>query len=114
MRREYPYWMSIMVGAFLMIATQSARAQRIQPQPNRQAPPVAPDDAGPSSDQTRKMLKASHAQLQKDVQRLFDLAAELKDEVTNSDEDVFSLSGVKKAEEIEKLSKKIQGRMKNL
>ena len=30
------------------------------------------------------------------------------------DEDVLSLSGVKKAEEIEKLAKKIQSRMKNL
>jgi len=39
----------------------------------------------------------------------------LKEEVTNTDdEDVLSLSGVKKAEEIEKLAKKIQSRMKNL
>ena len=63
---------------------------------------------------SRKMLKASYEQLQKDIQHLSDLAAELKEDVTKGDEDVLSLSEVKKAEEIEKLAKKIQGRMKNL
>lgn len=82
----------------------------------RQLPSIS-DEPVPSSDRSlnRKMLKASYEQLQKDVQRLNDLAGELKEQVTNTDnEDTLSLSGVKKAEEIEKLAKKIQGRIKNL
>ena len=80
-------------------------------------PPSITDDIPPSPNRSlnRKMLKASYDQLQKDVQRLSDLASELKEQVTTTDdEDVLSLSGVKKAEEIEKLAKKIQSRMKNL
>lgn len=82
----------------------------------RAQPPAATDELPPSPNRSlnRKMLKASFEQLQKDVQRLSDLASELKEQVTTDDEDVLSLSGVKKAEEIEKLAKKIQSRMKNL
>ena len=69
----------------------------------------------PDRSLNRKMLKASYEQLQKDVERMAELANDLKEQVTKTDdEDVLSLSGVKKAEEIEKLAKKIQGRMKNL
>src|SRR4051794_14859263 len=72
------------------------------------------DDPIPARDRSlsRKMLKASYEQLQKDVQHLSELADELKEEVTTTDdEDVLSLTGVKKAEEIEKLAKKVQSRM---
>jgi hypothetical protein len=60
------------------------------------------------------MLRASFEQLQKDIDQLLDLATSLKEEVAKADEDTLPLSGVKKAEDIEKLAKKIQGRMKNL
>ena len=83
----------------------------------RQQPGLSDEPPVPSTDRSlnRKLLKASYEQLQKDVQRLNDLAGELKEQVTTTDnEDTLSLSGVKKAEEIEKLAKKIQGRIKNL
>ena len=60
------------------------------------------------------MLKASYEQLQKDADHLVELANSLKEEVSKANEDVLPVSGIKKAEEIEKLAKKIQGRMKNL
>ena len=63
---------------------------------------------------SRQMLKASYEQVVKDVERLFELSTQLKDEVTKADEDVMSVSGIQKAEEIEKLAKKIRNRMKNL
>ena len=97
----------------LFVPGAGAQQRRIE----RGGPPVGADDSqgpSPSRSMSRKMLKASYDQLQKDVQKLSDLASELKEEVTTDDEDVLSLSGVKKAEEIEKLAKKIQSRMKNL
>ena len=60
------------------------------------------------------MLKASYEQVLKETERLLELASELKEEVTKMNEDVLSVSGMKKAEEIEKLAKKIRSRMKNL
>jgi len=114
MRGKILPWTGIVLATFLALSGQAGWAQ--QRRPSRQ-PPVASDEPTPVPERTlsRKMLKASYEQLQKDVQRLSDLANELKDEVGKTDEeDVLSLSGVKKAEEIEKLAKKIQGRMKNL
>lgn len=116
MTREQSCWTGIALIGILSLFGQGAWPQQGRlgrpPRPSI-ADDSAPPDSGHSS--TRKMLKANYEQLQKDVQHLSDLADELKDEVTNTDdEDVLSLSGVKKAEEIEKLAKKIQGRMKNL
>ncbi len=115
MRGKVLSWTGIVLAAFLTIAGQPGWAQ--QKRPGRPQPPGVSEETIPAPERTlsRKMLKASYEQLQKDVQHLSDLANELKDEVTKTDEeDVLSLSGVKKAEEIEKLAKKIQGRMKNL
>ena len=114
MKMKLWWWTLVFLGASLVIPGQLAWAQRgrqITPQP-----PTVSDEPMPALERipTMKMIKASYEQLQKDVQHLSDLATELKAEVAHSDENVLSLSGVKKAEEIEKLAKKIQGRMKNL
>ncbi|MFY9584828.1 MAG: hypothetical protein WAR21_10100 [Candidatus Acidiferrales bacterium] len=55
------------------------------------------------------MLKMNQKDIKRDVQRLFELAEELKKEVdkTNSAE-VLSVSLVRKTEEIEKLAKHIR------
>ncbi|MBI2816715.1 MAG: hypothetical protein HYX72_07230 [Acidobacteria bacterium] len=109
---------SVLRPAIVLIAVLTATVA--WPQQRRMGgirPPSVTDDITPSPSRSlnRKMLKASYEQLQKDVQRLSDLASELEEQVTiTDDEDVLSLSGVKKAEEIEKLAKKIQNRMKNL
>jgi len=63
---------------------------------------------------TRRMMKASYEQLQKDTEKLYELAGELKEEVAKTNEDLLSVAGIKKAEEVEKLAKKIQSRIKNL
>ena len=63
---------------------------------------------------TRKMIKASHQELQKEVAELAEKSAALQDEINKSNEDELPLDALKKAEEIEKLAKKIQGRIKNL
>jgi hypothetical protein len=113
MRVTHWCWTWVLLGASLTMPGHLAWAQRGRPMP---LPPPVQEEPIPGVERpsTRKMVKASYEQLQKDVQHLSDLAEELKTEVTNSGENVLSLSGVKKAEEIEKLAKKIQSRMKNL
>lgn len=81
------------------------------PRPMISDDPVTSDGTGLS----RKMLKASYEQMQKDAARLSELADDLKQDVsTSADGDTLSVTTIKKAEEIEKLAKKIQSRMKNL
>ncbi len=55
------------------------------------------------------VLKHNQSQIQQDVERLFSLARQLKDQVekTNS-ADVLSLPLLQKAEEIEKLARRIR------
>jgi hypothetical protein len=116
MRGKNCCWIGILLSISLTTMGQSAWAEQRRIGRPPQPPTISDEPAPPGSRSlSRKMLKASYEQLQKEVQQLSDLAAQLKEQVTNTDdEDVLSLSGVKKAEEIEKLAKKIQSRMKNL
>ena len=83
-------------------------------------PPLAdsshPSDGAPPNGPSRslKLMKESFEQTQKDTTQLYDLATELKQEMDNANEDVLSLTVMKKAETIEKLAEKIKNRMKNL
>jgi hypothetical protein len=63
---------------------------------------------------TRALLAEENRKaLKKDVERLYDLAAQLKTDVEKTDSTtVLSLALAKKAEEIEKLAKHIKGRAK--
>ena len=61
-----------------------------------------------------KLMKESFEQTQKDTAQLYDLASQLKKDMDNTNEDVLSVTVMKKAEEIEKLAEKIKNRMKNL
>ena len=100
--------------ALLSVASQDGGAQFRRPR--RQPFPQFPQIMNPPAKRhlNRRMLKASYEQVVKDVERLFELTTQLKDEVNKADEDVMSVSGIQKAEEIEKLAKKIRNRMKNL
>jgi hypothetical protein len=82
-------------------------------------PPQAPSaDRGdivlPSGKSQRdEILKAEREQNIKDAARLASLADDLKQALEKEDRFVFSLSTVKKTEEIEKLAKKIRSRMRH-
>ena len=56
--------------------------------------------------------KQRQEDIRKDTQKLFQLATELKDAVDKSNEHVLSLDVVRKAEEVEKLAKKVKEKMK--
>ena len=100
----------------MAVAWSQQRRQLPGQPPGGRVPPIISGETTPPAPPTisRKMLRASFEQLQKDVAELAELALALKEEISQANEDVLPLSGVKKAEEIEKLAKKIQGRIKNL
>jgi len=108
---RYAVWGGVFLVVFLAGLGHGLPAQRSQ-SPSSQSPATSRTPL--SSSIPRKLIKESYEQMRKDAEHLYDLAAELRDETGKANEDVLSVSVVKKAEEIEKLAKKIQGRMKNL
>ena len=61
----------------------------------------------------KMMLAANEKEIKKNVEKLYELASELKTEVEKTDSvKVLSLSMLKKAEEIERLAKEIKSRAK--
>ena len=61
----------------------------------------------------KALLEERQKSIKKDVEKLYDLAAQLKTQVEKTDStSVLSLAMVKKAEEIEKLAKAIKDRAK--
>ena len=63
----------------------------------------------PAGAANKAMLEERQKSIKKDVEKLYDLAAQLKDEVGKTDSTkTLSLAMVKKAEEIERLAKQIK------
>ena len=60
----------------------------------------------------RQRNKERQAALKKDTDKLLELATQLKEYVDKTDENMLSLDVIKKAEEIEKLSKSVKEKMK--
>jgi hypothetical protein len=87
-----------------------------QPQefPRKPKPVQEPDADNPGLPSPEKqMLEENNKNIRKKVERLYQLAAQLKEEVDKTDSaKVLSLSLLKKAEEIEKLAREIKNRSK--
>ena len=84
-----------------------------------QLPPDAPGNRPPAEArlpngklQSEEILKAEHERSLEDIAKLIKLAEELEDELIKNDRHVLSLSSLKKADEIEKLVKRLKGRMR--
>jgi hypothetical protein len=63
--------------------------------------------------QRDEILKAEREQNIKDAGQLVDLAQQLQQELEKNDRFVFSIATLKKTDEIEKLVKRIRGRMRH-
>jgi hypothetical protein len=79
--------------------------------------PIVPEDMtgntanNPST--AKALLEQHQKEIKKDVEKLFDLATELKAEVEKTDSTaVLSLAMLKKAEEVERLAREIRDRAK--
>jgi hypothetical protein len=78
------------------------------------AQPAPQDVQLPSGKSQRdEILKAEREQNIKDAAQLVELAQELQQDLEKNDRFVFSLSTLKKTDEIEKLAKKIRSRMRH-
>jgi hypothetical protein len=62
--------------------------------------------------QQEEILKAEHQKTLQDAADLVKLAEELQDDLIKEDRHVLSLASLKKAEDIEKLARKIRTRLK--
>ncbi len=101
------------VAASFGFRAKGAMAQ--QPNPQRQQQPPFPQtpqnpfpDSTPKSD-PKQILKHNKEQIEQDIEKLYSLANELKEQAGKTDSTiVLSLPLVQKAEEIEKLAKQIK------
>ena len=62
--------------------------------------------------QQEEILKAEHEKTLQDAAQLVKLSEELQDDLIKEDRHVLSLASLKKAEDIEKLARKIRARLK--
>ncbi len=62
--------------------------------------------------QVEDLLKADHKKSVEDAEELMKLSEQLKIELEKNDRHILSLKAYKKTEEIEKVAKRIRGRMK--
>ena len=76
----------------------------------------APGRTGLSADQRAKMqsqrLRQAFQKLKSDSERLAEGSAQLKEMIQNSNPHTFSIGTVRKAEDLEKLARKIKNRIK--
>jgi hypothetical protein len=98
-------------------AGRSARAQNQIPEPPPLHQPRGgqenPSDNPSLPNPDKKILEENDKDIKKKVERLYQLASELKAEVNKTDSSkVLSLNLVKKTEEIEKLARDIRNRSK--
>jgi hypothetical protein len=88
-----------------------SQAQKLPPKPRPAHEPDTEDTGLPSPE--KQMLQGNDKDIHKKVERLYQLATELKAEMDKTDSTkVLSLNLVKKAEEIEKLAHDIKIRSK--
>jgi ATP-dependent helicase/DNAse subunit B len=83
---------------------------------------IPPPDVPPKEENDRKLpngksqneaiLKADYEKSLKDSARLVELSQSLQQELEANDSHILSISSLKKAEEIEKIAKRIHGRLR--
>jgi hypothetical protein len=102
------------VAAFLLSFKISAGQDVSAPPNRRDSNPEDPSHNGlPAGASTKAVLEQHQKDIKKDIEKLYDLATQLKTEVEKTDAtSVLSLGMVKKAEEIEKLARQIKDHAK--
>ncbi len=108
-RRRFLHALAAAAGA-LLAGSQFLAAQKPVP---RETDPDEPSDPGLAAKAAKAALEENQKDIRKSVERLFQLASELKKEVEKTDSTVvLSLNMLRKAEEIEKLARQIRSRAK--
>ena len=94
---------------FLLLSALTLAPLFAQVEPHDREKPARLPDGRLQQDQ---ILKAEHEKNVTDIAQLIKLAEELQDEMIKNDRHVLSLGSLKKSDEIEKLIKRIRGRLK--
>jgi hypothetical protein len=110
-----------LLSLILLPLTASAAPQAETQDDRRLSLPSASDPNSPDQDhrlpngksQRDEIAKQQHIDALKDVDALVAAAQELRDELKHAGDYVVPVSSVRKTEEIEKLAKKIRGRLKS-
>ncbi|MBC7927950.1 MAG: hypothetical protein H7039_20080 [Bryobacteraceae bacterium] len=94
---------------FLLIVVTTLKGQDAGPQsPTRPEDPKLPD----GTSQREAILKDDHARSLKDAAELTRLGEELTTDLEKNDRHVLSIQTLKKLDEMERLIRRIRGRMK--
>jgi hypothetical protein len=103
-------------GTVFLLRAQGAGGQAKPSGRPTPADPTAESDtpgATPEKSPTKALLEANEKDIKKNIEKLYQLATDLKAEVEKTDSSqVLSLAMVKKAEEIERLAREIKTRAK--
>jgi len=112
-RKSLMTFIRLGVPAGILALAHSAQARPKRPQNPPQLPQQKEDDSNTPKPDPKLILEANQKEIKKNVERLYDLASELKAEVEKTDSvHVLSLAMLKKTDEIEKLAKEIRSRAK--
>jgi hypothetical protein len=112
------HWLSLLSGsaaAFVLLGSDARPAAQNPSRPTGSEPASGSkdDEDSKSTPPAKAVLQANDKDIKKNVEKLFQLASELKAEVDKTDSvQVLSLAMLRKAEEIEKLAKDIKTRAK--
>lgn len=100
-------------AAALLLVSSLASSSQIPPRRPRGLEPEGETDVRLPNGRLQRdeILKSDYKKQLEDVRLLADLVAQLRSEVEKNDRFVVSVSGIRKAEEIEKVAKRIRGRM---
>ena len=92
----------------------SAFAPQTAQHPGQEEPPAPGEEelAKMKKKMEKKANEQRQADLERDTDKLLELATELKQYVDKSNKDVLSLEVIKKCEEIEKLSRSVKEKMR--
>jgi hypothetical protein len=80
--------------------------------PTRRTEPPDPGRIRQQEEQAKRVNDDRQKRLESDTTKLFELAAQLKEQVAKSDKNTLSVDVVKKAEEIEHLAKSVKDKMR--
>ena len=98
-------------GVPLGVMGYTLRAQQGQSNPPVRSPATKDEEPEEPKIDSKALLEANKKDIKKNIERLYQLASELKAEVEKTDSvQVLSVAMIKKAEEIEKLAKGIRSR----
>jgi hypothetical protein len=111
-RRKFLMTLAASAASLVMMAQSTLGQMPASTKSQQKTEPKSPESPE-LTPPTKAMLEANDKDIKKKVEKLFQLASELKDEVEKTDSSqVLSLALIKKAEEIEKLAKDIKSRSK--